>query len=100
MTDPKRPIGFPVHLGSPVDDGREGEIIGLPAIRKGGGSLTIKADQPCPFCEGDLYQVPDGVIVGRIVGVEQGKVAVDLLPAHLRAVACVPCQITFYEPRA
>ena len=95
---PDRPLGFPVRTGRTITDVEIGDLIGLPALVPGTEStpLTQRHDQPCPFCHGELFIVPTGVIVGRIVGKMQGRIAVDPLPPGARAVGCMDCRMTFY----
>lgn len=102
MGEVKRAIGFPVRLGTVIEDKTGGgEWIGRPVIAPGHSvdKLTVKTGTECPFCYGDLYDIPKGAVIGRIVWVEQGRVAFDPLPPNIEAIGCPQCKLTFYEER-
>lgn len=98
-------IGFPVILGSPVAPGDDAAAgVGLVALRAVNGqavrlteqTMPEQAPEACPLCRTRLRVVPPALVVGRIVGAQDGRVAVDRLPAGLRALGCLPCGVVFY----
>lgn len=99
-SSPKRAIGFKVLRGRPADGDAPMSLVGTPASRQAPNTVvaTRHTTTPCPVCSDErLAVVPAGVLIGRIVAVEDGVVAVDPLPPRMTPLHCRACNLMFYS---
>ncbi len=91
-------IGFPVELGESVARlPKDFEPVGRLAIKGAPKETTLtRTSHVCPYCSGVLWRVPDWMVKGRTVGIQDGVIAVDPIPEGLVALHCQICAEVFW----